>query len=86
MKIQFIITEKSAWAEIEQSDGTMKKWSEKLAPKEYAAMVSAGMMMQRATMMHCLKSNADHTNRKIKKLEQQLLKAEALCLEIINSK
>lgn len=84
-KIVFNITEHGAWAEIEQPDGTMKKWDEELTEKEYAQISAAGMMMQQGTMMHAmlpaLFSN-DPTPKRLSQIEKHLEKAEALAKKI----
>lgn len=84
-KIVFNITEQGAWAEIEQADGTMKKWSEKLTDKEYAQLSAAGLMLQKGSMMHAmlpmLFSN-DPTPKRLAQIEKHLSKAEELAKKI----
>lgn len=84
-KIVFNITEQSAWAEIEQADGTMKKWDEDLTAEEYAQIAAAGLMMQNGSMMHAmipsLFSN-DPTPNRLAQIEKHLSKAEELTKKI----
>lgn len=84
-KIIFNITEQGAWAEIEQADGTMKKWDEDLTDEEYAQICAAGMMMQKGFMMHAmlpmLFSN-DPTPKRLAQIEKHLSKAEELTKKI----
>lgn len=84
-KIVFNITEQSAWAEIEQADGTMKKWDEDLTADEYAQISAAGLMLQKGSMMHAmlpmLFSN-DPTPKRLAQIENHLSKAEELVKKI----
>lgn len=85
MKIVFNITEQGAWAEIEQADGTMKKWDEDLTADEYAQICAAGMMMQRGTMIMAILDDPFSKNknpRRLEKIEQHLDKAETLVKKI----
>lgn len=84
-KIIFNITEQGAWAEIEQADGTMKKWYEELTDSEYAQISAAGLMMLKGSTMHAMLpavfSNAKNPKR-LAQIEKHLNKAEELVKKI----
>ena len=85
MKIVFNITEQGAWVEIEQPDGTMKKWNEELTDSEYAQISAAGMMMLKGSTMRAMLSvlSSDAKNpKRLAQIEKHLNKAEELTKQI----
>lgn len=74
-KIVFNITELGAWAEIEQADGTMKKWDEELTTDEYVALCSAGMALQKGSAAHAMLACSEVRIAQLDKLRKALDKA-----------
>ena len=85
MKVVFQITDQGAWAEIEQPDGSMKRWSEELTPEEYVQLVTAGAMLQKGTTAHCIMANSDRTNKLLLRMEALLDSAEDYAREALTS-
>ena len=90
MKIIVQITDDGAWVELEQADGTMKKWSEELTDEEAASISAAGLLMRKGTIMHAMwamtLSDNPGDNKKadlLVKLERLLNEAEKLAADIV---
>lgn len=89
MKIIFNVTDNGAWAEIEQPDGTMKKWNEDLTDLEYAQISAAGMMLEKGSMMRALFPTfftSDSTPKLLTQIEKHLNIAEKLLRRLYNIK
>ena len=84
-KITFNTTDQGAWVEIEQPDGTMKRWDEGLTPDEYTQIMAAGMLMQCATLAHTALSSIyfnENTPKRFTEIKKCLDRAEMLIRKV----